>query len=124
MKVLLVDDSGVMRKIIVRALNALWIQDVVEAADGIEAVAAFGDGEGFDMVLTDWNMPNMNGLELVTALRGAGHTLPIIMITTETEKGQVLKAIQAGISDYLVKPFDQETLMGKLEKHLPNAQLG
>lgn len=124
MKVLLVDDSGVMRKIIVRALNALWIQDVVEAADGVEAVAAFGDGEGFDMVLTDWNMPNMNGLELVTALRGAGHTLPIIMITTETEKGQVLKAIQAGISDYLVKPFDQETLMGKLEKHLPNAQLG
>ncbi len=124
MKVLLVDDSGVMRKIIARALNALWIQDVVEAADGVEAVAAFGDGEGFDMVLTDWNMPNMNGLELVTALRGAGHTLPIIMITTETEKGQVLKAIQAGISDYLVKPFDQETLMGKLEKHLPNAQLG
>ncbi len=124
MKVLLVDDSGVMRKIIARALNALWIQDVVEAADGVEAVAAFGDGEGFDLVLTDWNMPNMNGLELVTALRGAGHTLPIIMITTETEKGQVLKAIQAGISDYLVKPFDQETLMGKLEKHLPNAQLG
>ncbi len=124
MKVLLVDDSGVMRKIIVRALNALWIQDIVEASDGVEAVAAFGDGEGFDLVLTDWNMPNMNGLELVTALRAAGHTLPIIMITTETEKGQVLKAIQAGISDYLVKPFDQETLMAKLEKHLPNAQLG
>jgi len=124
MKVLLVDDSGVMRKIIARALHALWIEDVVEAADGVEALAVFGDGEGFDMVLTDWNMPNMNGLELVTAIRGAGHKLPIIMVTTETEKGQVLKAIQAGINDYLVKPFDQEALIGKLEKHLPNHQMG
>jgi two-component system, chemotaxis family, chemotaxis protein CheY len=123
-KVLLVDDSGVMRKIIARALHALWIEDVVEAADGLEAVAAFGDGVGFDLILTDWNMPNMNGLELVTAIRGAGHKLPIIMVTTETEKGQVLKAIQAGINDYLVKPFDQETLIAKLEKALPNYQPG
>ncbi len=122
MKVLLVDDSGVMRKIIARGLNSLWIDQVVEAADGVEALAAFGDGEGFDLVLTDWNMPNMNGLELVQAIRGAGHRLPIMMVTTETEKTQVLKAIQAGVNDYLVKPFDQEMLQLKLERVLPKPQ--
>ena len=122
MKVLLVDDSGVMRKIIARGLNSLWVQEVVEAGDGVEALAAFGDGSGFDLVLTDWNMPNMNGLELVQAIRGAGHTLPIMMITTETEKAQVLKAIQAGVNDYLVKPFDQDMLQLKLERVLPKPQ--
>lgn len=122
MKVLLVDDSGVMRKIIARALHSLWIDEVVEAADGVEALSVFGNGEGFDLVLTDWNMPNMNGLELVTAIRAAGHTLPIMMITTETEKGQVIKAIEAGVNDYLVKPFDNETLTQKLERVLPNTQ--
>jgi len=122
MKVLLVDDSGVMRKIIARSLNALWIDDVVEAGDGVEALAAFGDGSGFDLVLTDWNMPNMNGIELVTAIRGSGNKIPIMMITTETEKEQVLKAIQAGVNDYLVKPFDQEMLTLKLERVLPKPQ--
>ncbi len=122
MKVLLVDDSGVMRKIIARGLHSLWIDEVVEAGDGAEALKAFGDGEGFDLVLTDWNMPNMNGLELVRAIREAGHRLPIMMITTETEKTQVLKAIQAGINDYLVKPFDQEMLQTKLQRVLPNPQ--
>ncbi|MFG0254823.1 MAG: response regulator [Rhodopirellula sp. JB053] len=119
MKVLLVDDSGVMRKIVARGLNSLWVDDVVEAADGVEAVAKFGDGEGFDLILTDWNMPNMNGLELVKTIRGAGHKLPIMMITTESEKGQVMLAIQAGVNDYLVKPFDQDTLQQKLERVLP-----
>ncbi|KAA1257784.1 hypothetical protein LF1_02740 [Rubripirellula obstinata] len=122
MKVLLVDDSGVMRKIIARSLNALWIDEVVEAGDGADALKKFGDGTGFDLVLTDWNMPVMNGLELVQAIRGAGHKLPIMMVTTETEKEQVLKAIQAGVNDYLVKPFDQEMLTMKLERVLPNPQ--
>ncbi len=122
MKVLLVDDSGVMRKIIARSLNALWIDTVIEAADGLEALEAFGDGEGFDLILTDWNMPRMNGLELVQAIRAAGHKLPIMMVTTETEKDQVLKAIQAGVNDYLVKPFDQEMLTMKLERVAPNPQ--
>ncbi|EMI40700.1 response regulator [Rhodopirellula sp. SWK7] len=120
MKVLLVDDSGVMRKIIARGLNSLWVDEVVEAADGVEALSKFGDGDGFDMILTDWNMPNMNGLEFVKAVRNDGHKLPIMMITTETEKSQVLLAIQAGVNDYLVKPFDQETLQKKLERVIPN----
>jgi len=122
MKVLLVDDSGVMRKIIARALSSLWIDEVVEAGDGVEALDAFGDGEGFDLVLTDWNMPNMNGLELVQAIRAKGTKIPIMMITTETEKTQVVKAIQAGVNDYLVKPFDQDMLQMKLRRVLPNPQ--
>lgn len=122
MKVLLVDDSGVMRKIIARSLHALWVDEVVEAADGVEALAIFGDGTGFDLVLTDWNMPEMNGLELVQAIRGAGHKVPIMMITTETEKEQVLKAIQAGVNDYLVKPFDKDMLTMKLERVAPKPQ--
>ena len=120
MKVLLVDDSGVMRKIIARGLSSLWVDEVVEAADGVEALAKFGDGVGFDLILTDWNMPNMNGLELIQSIRGAGHKLPIMMITTESEKSQVLLAIQAGVNDYLVKPFDQDMLQMKLERVLPN----
>ena len=121
MKVLLVDDSGVMRKIIARGLSSLWVDEVVEAADGVEALAKFGDGVGFDLILTDWNMPNMNGLELIQSIRGAGHKLPIMMITTESEKSQVLLAIQAGVNDYLVKPFDQDMLQMKLERVLPNS---
>lgn len=120
MKVLLVDDSGVMRKIIARGLSSLWVDEVVEAADGVEALEKFGDGVGFDLILTDWNMPNMNGLELIQSIRGAGHKLPIMMITTESEKSQVLLAIQAGVNDYLVKPFDQDMLQMKLERVLPN----
>lgn len=122
MKVLLVDDSGVMRKIIARSLNSLWIDEVIEAADGVEALEVFKDGEGFDLVLTDWNMPRMNGLELVEKIRAAGHKVPIMMVTTETEKEQVVKAIQAGVNDYLVKPFDQDMLTMKLERVLPNPQ--
>ncbi|MEM1226939.1 MAG: response regulator [Planctomycetota bacterium] len=122
MKVLLVDDSGVMRKIIARGLNSLWVDEVIEAADGVEALEKFGDGSDFDLVLTDWNMPNMNGLELIQSIRGQGHKLPIMMITTESEKSQVLLAIQAGVNDYLVKPFDQDMLQMKLERVLPNPQ--
>ncbi|MEM1068670.1 MAG: response regulator, partial [Planctomycetota bacterium] len=120
MKALVVDDSGVMRKIIARGLNALWVKDIVEAGDGVEGLEAFGTGEGFDLILTDWNMPRMNGLEFVEAIRKAGHKVPIVMITTETEKEQVVRAIQAGVNDYLVKPFDQEMLQLKLERVIPN----
>lgn len=116
-KTLLVDDSGVMRKIILRALNALEINDVTEAADGAEALELFQD-DSFDLVLSDWNMPNMTGLELCKAIRDTGSTVPIFMITTEAEQSRVLQAIQAGASDYLVKPFEQEVLLSKLQKYV------
>jgi two-component system chemotaxis response regulator CheY len=114
-KVLVADDSGTMRKIIIRSLNAVGIQDVVEAVDGQEAFTKF-QSEVFDLVLTDWNMPNKNGLELVRDIRGEKSTVPVVMITTEGEKSRVMEAIQAGVSDYLLKPFTSDTLREKLDK--------
>jgi len=105
-----------MRKIILRSLNAVGVTDTAEAADGTEAVDMFKPGE-FDMVLTDWNMPGKTGLEVIQEIRAVDAKIPIIMITTEAEKGRVMQAIQAGVSDYLVKPFTADTLREKLEKH-------
>ena len=116
-KVLVADDSGTMRKIIIRSLNAVGITDIVEAADGDQACELFST-EPFDLVLTDWNMPGKSGLEVVQTIRAGGSKVPIVLITTEGEKSRVLEAIQAGVSDYLVKPFDTAALREKLEKHI------
>ncbi|MCG8651462.1 MAG: response regulator, partial [Pirellulales bacterium] len=70
----------------------------------------------FDLVLSDWNMPQMNGLELLKAIRATGSKVPLIMITTESEQARVLEAIQAGANNYLVKPFEQDVLMDKLQQ--------
>lgn len=118
MRVLVVDDSGVMRKIIIRALNSCGVKAIVEAADGKEAWGLF-QTDSFDMVLTDWNMPIMSGLELLKAIRGTGADLPVIMVTTEGEKGKVVEAIQAGVTDYLCKPFEQDDLQDKLDRYVP-----
>ena len=115
-RVLVADDSSTMRKIILRSLQAVGVDEVTEAADGSEAVAIFKPGD-FDMILTDWNMPGKTGLEVVEEIRAKDADIPIIMVTTEAEKGRVMQAIQAGVSDYLVKPFTADTLREKLEKH-------
>jgi two-component system chemotaxis response regulator CheY len=105
-----------MRKIIIRSLQAVGVDATTEAQDGAEAVSLFKPGE-FDMVLTDWNMPGKTGLEVVQEIRALDAKVPIIMVTTEAEKGRVMQAIQAGVSDYLVKPFTADTLREKLQKH-------
>jgi len=115
-RVLVADDSSTMRKIILRSLAAVGVDTTTEAADGQEAVDKFKPGD-FDLVLTDWNMPNKNGLEVITEIRAQDANIPIIMVTTEAEKSRVLEAIQAGVSDYLVKPFTADMLREKLEKH-------
>ncbi|MGL4943029.1 MAG: response regulator [Thermoguttaceae bacterium] len=115
-RVLVADDSSTMRKIILRSLQAVGVTEITEAADGQEAVAIFKPGL-FDLVLTDWNMPGMTGLEVLKAIRTQDTNIPVIMVTTEAEKSRVLEAIQAGVSDYLVKPFTADTLREKLEKH-------
>jgi two-component system, chemotaxis family, chemotaxis protein CheY len=115
LKCLVADDSGVMRKIIIRALNSCGVKDIVEASDGVEALARFSE-QSFDLVMTDWNMPNKNGLELVQALRASGSKVPILMVTTEAEMGRVKEAIQAGVNDYLAKPFENEVLKEKIDK--------
>ncbi len=116
MRVLVADDSSTMRKIIIRSLLAVGATGATEAADGDEALKLFKPGE-FDLVLTDWNMPGKNGLEVVQGIREQDANVPIIMVTTEAEKSRVMQAIQAGVSDYLVKPFTADTLREKLEKH-------
>jgi len=116
-KVLVADDSSTMRKIILRSLHAVGIDSAVEAADGAQAVALFQPG-AFDLVLTDWNMPGKTGLEVTQEIRAKDPNVPIIMITTEAEKSRVVQAIQAGVTDYLVKPFTPDTLREKLDKHV------
>lgn len=115
-KALVADDSSTMRKIIIRSLNSIGVPAAVEAINGDEAVAFFKPGE-FDMVLTDWNMPGKSGLQVIQEIRAQDKVVPIIMVTTEAEKGRVLQAIEAGVSDYLVKPFTADTLRDKLAKH-------
>jgi len=115
-RVLVADDSSTMRKIILRSLQAVGVKDVAEAADGQEAIALFAPGK-FDLILTDWNMPGMTGLDLLKAIRAQDAQIPVIMVTTEAEKSRILEAIQAGVTDYLVKPFQPDALREKLEKH-------
>jgi two-component system chemotaxis response regulator CheY len=115
MRFLLVDDSSTMRQIQRRTLEKLGHSDVVEASDGKEALEVIARSKP-DIVLTDWNMPNMNGLELVKAVRAANAKIPIVMVTTEAEKSKVIEAIQAGVTDYLIKPFTPEALSAKIRK--------
>jgi two-component system chemotaxis response regulator CheY len=114
-KVLVADDSKTMRKIISRSLEAMGVSSITEAADGGQAVALFKLNP-FDLVLTDWNMPVKSGLEVVREIRAENADVPIVMITTEAEKRRVIEAIEAGVTDYLIKPFTADTLREKLEK--------
>lgn len=119
MKILVVDDSRTMRVIIIKALAQLGFKDVLEAGDGRDALELFKTTP-VDAVLSDWNMPNMNGLEFLKEVRQLNKTVPFIMITTEAERGSVVAAIQAGVTDYVVKPFTQDALRKKLEQRIPS----
>jgi two-component system chemotaxis response regulator CheY len=113
---LLVDDSRSMRSILARLLASLgW--DSVQAADGRAALDLLAEGCRPDAALVDWNMPVMNGLELVAAMRSEPHlsALPIVMVTSESELAQISAALTAGADEYLVKPFTADALAQKLE---------
>ncbi len=117
MKVLVVDDSSTMRRIIVNTLARLGYKDVVQGADGIEAWEAMQNNPDIGVVITDWNMPNMNGLELVKKIRAEEKyaDIPIIMVTTEGGKAEVITALKAGVNNYIVKPFTPQVLKEKLQ---------
>ena len=117
MKALIVDDSTVMRKILIGALDRADIKDVEQAADGREAVAAT-EIDKFDLILMDWNMPNMLGIDAVKKIRENNKKTLIIMVTTEAEKSRVVQAIQAGANDYIVKPFEPAIIIDKINKVL------
>ena len=117
MKILVVDDFSTMRRIVRNLLKELGFANVEEAEDGAVALQKLQEG-GFDFVVTDWNMPNIDGLQLLQAIRSnpALSRLPVLMITAEAKKENIIAASQAGASGYIVKPFTAATLAEKLQK--------
>ena len=122
MNVLIVDDYKTMLRIIRNLLKQIGFSNVDEATDGVEALSKLRAGT-FGLVISDWNMAPMTGLELLQAVRAEPKlkTLPFIMITAESKTENVVAAKQAGVSNYIVKPFNAETLQGKIEKVLAYA---
>jgi two-component system chemotaxis response regulator CheY len=118
-RLLVVDDSSTMRRILKNSLKAAGYDEVIEAENGEGAMARL-QAEPVDMVITDWNMPVMNGLELVAAMRSNAQfkNTPVLMVTTVAEKEEILKALQAGVNNYVVKPFDAATLKKKIDQVL------
>lgn len=113
MKALVVDDSGVMRKVLIGALRRCDISDVDEAGDGEEAIER-ARSTRYEIILMDWNMPKRSGLDAVKTIRGMGQTMPIIMVTTEAEKSRVVDALKAGATNYVIKPFEPSVIVGKI----------
>ena len=113
MKILLVDDSRTIRNIQKNVLKQLGHTDIEEAEDGVQALAAFNQ-QVPDLMLVDWNMPNMDGITLIRKIREINQEVPMIMCTTEAEKTRVLEAVKAGVNNYIVKPFTVESLGEKI----------
>jgi two-component system chemotaxis response regulator CheY len=117
MNVLVVDDAATMRRIIRSLLRELGLKNVREAEDGEMALAELKRQKA-DLVVSDWNMPKMTGIELLRAIRqdGALKDTPVLMVTAESKKENIIEAIQAGVNNYIVKPFNSKTLEEKLGK--------
>jgi two-component system chemotaxis response regulator CheY len=121
-KFLVVDDYLSMRRMVKSVLNDLGYTNVVEADDGTTALPLLRDGE-FDFLITDWNMPGMPGLDLLKAVRADARLakLPVLMVTAEAKREQIVEAAQAGVNGYVIKPFSAEVLKEKLAKILNTA---
>ncbi|MBP7547310.1 MAG: chemotaxis response regulator CheY [Corallincola sp.] len=117
MKILIVDDFSTMRRIIKNLLRDLGFNNTHEADDGNTALPMLQSSE-FDFVVTDWNMPGMQGIDLLRAIRADDKLkhLPVLMVTAEAKKEQIIAAAQAGVNGYIVKPFTAATLKEKLDK--------
>ena len=115
MKFLVVDDSSTMRRIVVNSLQRIGFAEFVEAADGQEALSLFDASVKF--VITDWNMPNMTGTELAQALRARedGRHVPILMVTARSVREDIITAMEAGVNNYIVKPFTPQILKEKID---------
>lgn len=120
-KVLVVDDMSTMRRILKNVLKQIGFSDLTEAENGQDALTKLKGG-GFGLVVSDWNMPVMLGIDLLRALRADPElkNLPFLMVTAEAQNENIIEAVQAGVSNYVVKPFTAEALQGKLEKIFAN----
>lgn len=114
MRFLVVDDSATMRRIVVNSLQRVGFTDVVEAADGADALEKLS---GVDFLITDWNMPKVSGAELTRAVRERDdtRTMPVIMVTARSVRDDILMAIEAGVDSYVVKPFTPQVLREKID---------
>jgi two-component system chemotaxis response regulator CheY len=121
MKFLVVDDSATMRRVVVNSLQRIGFTEFVEAGDGHEALDRYDTSVGF--VITDWNMPNMSGIDLARALRARkdGKAVPILIVTTRSVKEDIVTAVQAGVNNYIVKPFTPQVLKEKIDQILAAA---
>lgn len=121
MKFLVVDDFSTMRRIVRNLLKELGFTNIVEAEDGLDALSKLKAGD-IQFVVSDWNMPNMTGIELLRAIRRdpALKHLPVLMVTAEAKKENIIEAAQAGASGYIVKPFTAATMDEKLKKIFQN----
>jgi len=117
MKILIVDDFSTMRRIIKNLLRDLGFTNIAEADDGSTALPMLRNGD-FDFLVTDWNMPGMSGFDLLKAVRADEKlkTLPILMVTAEAKRDQIIAAAQAGVNGYIVKPFTAAVLKEKIDK--------
>ena len=116
-KILVVDDFESMRRIVKQVLNDLGFRDITLADDGATALPLLKSGD-FGFLITDWNMPQMEGIDLVKAVRADPRlkSMPVLMVTAEAKREQIIQAARAGVNDYIVKPFTAETLKAKIEK--------
>jgi len=119
MRILVVDDFSTMRRIVKNILKQLGYTEIEEAEDGVQALAKLRE-KSCSFIISDWNMPNMSGLDLLKNVRNdeALKHLPFLMVTAESEKDNILAAVGAGVSNYIVKPFTAEVLKEKMEKVL------
>ncbi|MBF0565280.1 MAG: chemotaxis response regulator CheY [Nitrospirae bacterium] len=117
MKILVVDDFATMRRIIRNILKQLGFEKIDEAEDGGQAFQKLQIGD-YDFVVTDWNMPNVTGLELLKKVRADAKlkSLPVLMVTAEADKEQVIEAVKAGVNNYVIKPFTADVLKEKIDK--------
>lgn len=117
MKILIVDDFSTMRRIVKNLLQDLGFNNTVEADDGQTALPVLESG-GIEFVVTDWNMPGMTGLDLLKSIRSndATKTLPVLMVTAEAKKEQIVEAAQNGVNGYIIKPFTAATLKEKMDR--------
>ena len=118
MKILVVDDFPTMRRIVKTLFKQLGYENMVEAEDGAKALEVLKSSPGIEFICSDWNMPNMTGLDFLKAVRADPKFkhIPFLMITAEAEKQNIVDAVQAGVSNYVVKPFTGQTLQEKLTK--------